>query len=93
MTLDSALVISRVRNDPVCEHRDDGGYCPKLSVSAVVAQSGNPASLRDYRSRCADHADPAAPRVCLGCRTIHDGRGPRCRSCSNVWLDPRGRDR
>lgn len=84
MILHRDHVARRVYYDPVCEIRGpDGRYCAQLAVSASLVPSGNPEFLREYRSRCRDHADPHAPLLCLACKGDIEGTHPtRCWRCA-----------
>jgi len=80
--MNPGLIARRVRYDPVCEHRGPDGYCRALAITADLVPSGNPESLRDYRSRCGDHAAEGSPRVCLVCQLPNVGPDPqRCSDC------------
>jgi len=78
-----AATRARIRMYPVCDARPGGRWCPKVATSAVQLTHTPDASIGyGFASRCSDHADPDAPRICLGCRAENRGRDAwHCGSC------------
>lgn len=59
---------SVLRLRPVCDYREAGLGCPKLTVAAVhLPELGDIANDRSWRAYCAEHAPNEAARLCRRC--------------------------
>ena len=72
MTATLPATRARLREFPLCDAKDEGGWCPRVAVSAVDLGRNGTIAI-GFASRCPTHSAPGAVRICLSCRTENRG--------------------